>query len=185
MKLFLASTLLALGLGFSVAPAVSAYNPVSDVVTIEHSGLYAVPNATSGALIKLLTPSAHAQTDVSVVPGVTEPTTLEQAVGYLPTLIELAKNGKWLLFGALLTVVLTFFIRQWVLPKAGLNVRVLPLVSAALGALVGFCIAYLAGAAPLEAALATLSGPVGSLFWDAVLKYAFNAIAPAPPAVKV
>lgn len=119
------------------------------------------------------------------IPNVQEPQDIAQAVAYLPALIDFARKGNWLLFGSLLTILLTFAIRQWVLPKAGLNVRILPIVSGVLGALVGVGSAILGGAAPEAAAIAVLSGPVGSILWDAVLKYVFNAIAPAPAAVKV
>ena len=100
-----------------------------------------------------------------------EPGSLQDVAQLLPLLLEFGKSGKWLLFGAALTMVLVFVLRQYVLPKLGLTTKVLPLVSAVLGALVGVAGPLLMGADPKAALLAVLSGPVASTLWQAVFKY--------------
>lgn len=108
----------------------------------------------------------------------TEPTTIEEAARFIPTLIEFALHGKWLAFGAMATLVLVFLVRQYALPKLGLNTKVLPLVSALLGVLVGVGGAVAVGAEPLAALLAVLSGPLASTLYSAIVKY-FLPEAPA------
>lgn len=182
----------------SKSKAVAQVDAVDHVLTLDNGALVAIDGkplrhlTMRDFLLEKFIPHAHAEdaqpaaeNPPVTVPNVKEPASLEEAVQYLPVLIELATNGQWLFFGALLAVVLTFLIRQFVLPKLGLNTRVLPLVSAILGGASAWCIAYLAGATPLAAALTLLSGPVGSLLWDAVLKYVFNSVAPPPDSVKV
>lgn len=119
----------------------------------------------------LYSQAAHAED--AQLPAITDaPQSVEQAAAFLPTLILLAKNGQWLLFGALLTLVLVFLIRQYVLPSFGLkNPKLLPLVSVILGMLVGVGVAVLGGAKPEAALLASLSGPLASSLWGAVVKY--------------
>lgn len=93
----------------------------------------------------------------------------------IPTMVTFAKNGQWLLFGSVLSLILTFLVRQLVLPKVNLKTGVLPLVSAVLGCLAGVGGAVLAGATPLAAVIAVLSGPAGSWLWSAVAKHFFPA----------
>lgn len=103
---------------------------------------------------------------------VSEPETIDQALGYLPLLIEAFKLGKWPVFGALATLVLVFIFRQFILPKLKIfSTEILPIVSAVLGIFVGLAVA-LAGGAPIGGALmAVLSGPLASTLWMAVVKY--------------
>ena len=102
---------------------------------------------------------------------VAEPGDLEQAIGMLPTIIEAAKNSNWLLFGALVSLILTFVVKKYVLPKAGLGNGVLPWVSILLGLLAGVGGAVAAGAKIEAALLAVLSGPVASSLWEMIVQY--------------
>jgi hypothetical protein len=101
----------------------------------------------------------------------TEPQTIEDAIKFLPTLIEFFKNGNYLAGGAVLTLLAVFVIKKYALPKLGLKPAILPIVAAVLGCLIGLAVAILGGAKPAQAALAVFSGPAASLLWDAVVKF--------------
>lgn len=103
-----------------------------------------------------------------------EPGSVEQAVGMLPILVNFAKAGNWLMFGAALSLLLTFAIKKYVLPKVGLGNGVLPLVSIVLGVVAGVGAAVLGGASVQAATLAVLSGPLASSLWDALFQYFFK-----------
>lgn len=178
---FLLSAVFAL---FLCGPAMAT--PLRDTQTVKSELALSVAHAESAmtmdrmfrnfkaikiAQTALYAQPAHAE-DVQLPAIIDAPQSIEQAAAFLPTLILLAKNGQWLLFGALLTLVLVFLIRQYVLPSFGLkNPKVLPLVSALLGVLVGVGVAVLGGAKPEAALLASLSGPVASSLWGAIVKY--------------
>ena len=117
---------------------------------------------------------AFAEEMVNVVPAVVEPNSVPDALGVVPVLVEAYRNGNYLLAGALISLVLTFVIRAFVLPKLKLGHGVLPLLSALIGMISGVGLA-IANGAPLEAAaMAILSGPLASSFWDSLLKYGFK-----------
>jgi hypothetical protein len=99
----------------------------------------------------------------------TEPQSVDEAITLLATIVKLFQEGQYLLGGAALTLVLVFVFRKFVLFK--LATRSLPLVSAVTGLLAGTSIALLAGATPMQALLATLSGPLASTLWDGAIKF--------------
>lgn len=105
--------------------------------------------------------------------AVLPPESVEQAIGFLPILIEAFKNSNWLAFGAGVSLILTFIAKQYVLPKLNLGNGLLPLVSAGVGVIAGVGGAVLAGSTVEAALLAVLSGPLASTIWDAVAKYFF------------
>lgn len=117
----------------------------------------------------------------SQVPVATEPSTIDDVVKMFPLIVEAFKNGQYLLIGALVTLVLVFIFRQYLLPKLKIfTTNVLPLVSAVLGIIVGSSISVVGGASITEALLACLSGPLASTLWQAVAKY---FMPDAPPSV--
>ena len=109
----------------------------------------------------------------SVAPIVTEPVSVDQALGMGGLLLELFKSGQYLAAAALLTLVGVFLVRKYVLPKIGLKPGVLPIVSAVLGVLSGSAVALASGAPKDAAVLALLAGPAASQMWDALIRYFF------------
>lgn len=100
-----------------------------------------------------------------------EPTTLPDAVQMIPTILAMFKAGKSLAASAGAIIVILYFVRIYVLPKANLSAKVLPLVSAILGLIGGPLVAAYMGADAKEAMLAALSGPMASTLWSALFKY--------------
>lgn len=126
------------------------------------------------SLLFLSLPSWGQDAVVSLAPKIAEPVEVQDAVGFLPAILSAVKNGQYLLGGALVTMVLVFLAKRFVLPKARLGTGVLPILSAFLGILSGVGLA-IANGAPMEAAaLAVLSGPLASQLWDSIVKYFFK-----------
>lgn len=103
--------------------------------------------------------------------AVSEPASVDQAVGFIPQIISLFGQGKALLACALIVLVLVFAVKQYVLPKVNLSTNVLPWVSVLLGVLSALAVGVSGGATPGQAALALLSGPAASSLWDLILKH--------------
>ena len=103
-----------------------------------------------------------------------EPDSIDQAIRMIPTLMEAFQQGKFLAAGAGVTLISVFGFRKFILPKIPLGTGVLPLVSALLGVASGVAVSVMGGAAPTQAALAILSGPVASTLWDSLFKFFFN-----------
>jgi hypothetical protein len=101
----------------------------------------------------------------------TEPGTVGEATGMLAPIWEAIKNGKYLLAGAGVTLVLVFAFRKFLMDKLGLGTGVLPLVSAGIGILSAIASSLWLGASLPEAGMAVLAGPAAGLLWDAVIKY--------------
>jgi hypothetical protein len=114
------------------------------------------------------------------VAPVQEPQNLDQALGFLPTVLSFFKNGQWLLLGASLTLVLVFAIKKYLLAKWNVPSGVVPFISAGLGIAVGVAGAVLGGASPQAALLAVLSGPLASAMWSSGVKYLFPQGPKAP-----
>ena len=114
---------------------------------------------------------------------VAEPVQVDQAVGLLPQILADITGQKYLLAGALITLVLVFIIKQYALPKLNLSTAVLPLASAVIGVISGYAVSIAGGATAGQAAVALLSGPAASALWDVLLKYLFPVPA-APAALK-
>lgn len=102
---------------------------------------------------------------------VLEPGSVDQALGVGALMIQFFQEGKILAAAAMLTLVLVFVFRQFIMPKLKLASGVLPLVSAVTGVIAGAAIALASGARPAEAMLALMAGPAASTFWDALAKY--------------
>lgn len=102
------------------------------------------------------------------------PQEVGDVMGFLPVIIHAAQNGQWLLFGALIALVVTFIAKKYILPKLKLGNGLLPLISALVGMVGGVGLAIANGAEPLQASLAVLSGPLASTLWDALIKYFFK-----------
>jgi branched-subunit amino acid transport protein AzlD len=100
-----------------------------------------------------------------------EPGSVDQAVGLLPQILANISQGKYLLAGALITLVIVFIVKQYVLPKVNLSTGALPLISLVVGALSAVALGISGGATPAQAALALLSGPTASALWDIVIKF--------------
>lgn len=109
---------------------------------------------------------------------VTEPGSVDQAVGMLPGIIAAFQTAKPLLGCALIVLILVFVIKQYILPKLNVSTSILPWVSVVLGILSAIAVGVSGGASPAQAAMAMLSGPAASSFWDMILKY----FAPKPAA---
>lgn len=107
----------------------------------------------------------------SLALAIGEPQSPADIIGMLPTLLSFVQQGKWLLVGALITLVLVWAIRQYVLPKLGMGSASLPMVSALLGVVVGLAVSVLGGASPSAALLAVMSGPLASTLWGAIVKF--------------
>lgn len=114
-----------------------------------------------------------------IAPPVLAPDTLDQVVGLLPSLINAFKQGHFLLAGAVSTLIVTFVLKQYILPKLNLGTGILPLASTVIGILIGWAISVIGGATAVQAMLAVMSGPLASNLWDLGLKY-FVA-KPLPP----
>lgn len=115
----------------------------------------------------------------SALAQVTEPTSVDQAVGFLPQIISAFGQGKALLGCALLVLVLVFAVKQYVLPKVNVGTNVLPWLSVGLGILSALAVGVSGGATPGQAALALLSGPAASSLWDLILKHLMPQPKPA------
>lgn len=102
------------------------------------------------------------------------PSDLNVVVGFIPVLIAAWKNGQWVLVGAILSLILTFAFRKFLMPSLKLGSGVLPLVSAVLGVVAGVGAAIVGGAELMPAVLAVFSGPLASTLWDAAVKYFFK-----------
>lgn len=160
---------------------------MSSILTVGSMTLRANTGAGSGAISEMASYFQHSPLKVSIAhaeeapavaeapAAVQEPVNLNDVAQLIPTLVGFAKNGQWLLFGALLSMVMTFMIRQFVLPKISLGAGVLPLVSGVLGVLSGVGGAVYMGATPIAALLAVMSGPAGSWLWSALAKHFFPA----------
>ena len=102
------------------------------------------------------------------------PESIEEVVSFIPALMAAIKSSNWLAVGAIVTVILCFLIKKYLLPKIGLASGVMPLVSIVVGILAGVGMAVIGGASPQAAAMAALSGPLASSLWDALIKYFFK-----------
>lgn len=102
------------------------------------------------------------------------PSDLNVVVGFIPVLMAAWKNGQWLLVGAVLSLILTFAFRKFLMPSLKLGSGVLPLVSAGLGVVAGVGAAIVGGAELMPAVLAVFSGPLASTLWDSAVKYFFR-----------
>lgn len=118
--------------------------------------------------------TAAASTNGSVLITVAEPGSPADVAAFLPALIQAAKQGNWLLVGAIVALILTFLTRKLLLPKLKLGHGALPLISAVIGVVAGVGIAIVGGANLNEASFAVLSGPLASTLWDAAVKYFFK-----------
>lgn len=99
------------------------------------------------------------------------PTDLNGVAGLIPTFLAAWQNKNWLLIGALVSLVLTFIIKTYVLPKIGIGNASLPWISIVIGILAGVGGAV-AGGAPLgAAALAIFSGPLASSLWAMLFQF--------------
>jgi hypothetical protein len=118
-----------------------------------------------------------AQTSVPV----TDPTDLGGALGFLPTIWAASSHGQWLLAGAFLSIVLTFLVKQYLLPRLNIGNGILPIVSIVIGVVSGAGLAVANGSSLLAAVLATMAGPLGSSLYEAIVKYFLpSAAVPAP-----
>jgi hypothetical protein len=102
---------------------------------------------------------------------VSEPASIEQAAGIIPTAIEAFSQGKVLLGCMLLVLIVVFAVKQYVLPKLNVSTSVLPWLSVGLGILSALAVGITGGATAGQAALALLSGPAASSLWDMILKH--------------
>lgn len=138
---------------------------------IEQTTSYVVAQADAAA------PEVEAQaaqvTQEEVESPVAEPKDWGDVAEFFPAMIQAVKSGNWLLFGALVSLILTFAVKQFVLPKLGVGNGILPILSVVLGAVAGVGGAVASGASLGAAALAVLSGPLASTLWDAIVKYFF------------
>ena len=105
---------------------------------------------------------------------ITQPETVEKAVGLLPMIYEAFKSGQTLMAAALATLVIVFILRQYVLPKLNLSAAVLPLVSIVVGMLSALAISVASGSTLQAAAMALLAGPLASSLWSVLIKYFFD-----------
>jgi hypothetical protein len=105
---------------------------------------------------------------------ITQPETVEKAVGLLPMIYEAFKSGQTLMAAALLTLVIVFVVRQYVLPKLNVSAALLPLVSLIVGALSALAISVASGATLQAAAMALMAGPLASSLWSVLIKYFFD-----------
>lgn len=108
------------------------------------------------------------------VAKVVEPEQAQDALGFLPAIVEAFKSGHYLMAGALISLVVTFVLRSYVLPRLKLNDGLLPILSAAIGLLSGVGLAVANGATLNEATLAVFSGPLASMLWSSSIKYFFK-----------
>jgi len=106
-----------------------------------------------------------------------EPASVDQAVGFIPQIIQAFSSGKALLGCSLLVLVLVFAFKQYALPRLNLSSNILPWVSVGLGVLSALAVGITGGATPEAAALALFSGPAASSLWDTIVKH----FAPASP----
>lgn len=123
--------------------------------------------------------SFYAMAQVALPTPLPEPQSLEQALGFFPTLLQFLQNGQWLLFGATVTMLGVFAIKKYLLAKWDVPRGAMPFISAGLGIFVGVSGAILGGANAQAAVLAVLSGPLASAFWSSGLKYFFPEAAQA------
>lgn len=109
------------------------------------------------------------------------PTDLGSAASFLPAIIAAFKNGQYLAGGALLSLILTWAIKMYILPKLNLGNGWLPIIAAVVGIFGGVGLAVANGGSLGAAALAVLSGPLATALYEAVMQYILPA--PAVPAV--
>jgi hypothetical protein len=111
------------------------------------------------------------------------PTDLNGVAAFIPALLQAIKSGNWLLFGAFVSLILTYALRTYVLPKMGVGSGALPWISLVIGAVAGIGGAVAGGATLGAAAMAALSGPLASTLWDMVFQYFLPKPVPAPVVV--
>lgn len=111
---------------------------------------------------------------VSVAEEYVGPGNMEEALRFLPVILEALRSGNYLVAGAAVALILTFLARKYLLPKMGLGNGFLPVISALVGLIAGVGLAIVGGASADAAMLAVMSGPLASVLWDALFKYFFK-----------
>ena len=105
---------------------------------------------------------------------IVQPEHIEDALQFLPVLMNAIKTSNWLLAGSLVSLIVTFTVRKYLLKRMKLKTGVLPIVSSVVGCFAGVSLAIINGADIHSASLAVLSGPLASTLWDSIIKYFFN-----------
>jgi hypothetical protein len=111
---------------------------------------------------------------------VVAPVDLSSAASFLPAILAFFKSGNYLAAGAMISLILTWAIKTYVLPKINLGTGVLPLVAAVIGVLGGVGLAVANGGTLAAASMAVLSGPLATALWEGILQYFVPSAVPAP-----
>lgn len=104
--------------------------------------------------------------------AISEPSSLEEVGQLVPMFFSLAQEGKWLMVGALATLVIVFALKKYFFTK--ISNSALPWVSIAVGILSAIAISLLSGASLKEAAMALMAGPTASMIWTLLAKHLFK-----------
>ncbi len=102
---------------------------------------------------------------------VAEPQNLDQAVAYMPVLMKYIHSGSVLGISAVVVLLLSYVLKAYVIPRVGLNKGAIPVISMALGVLVGPAIAIISGASPEQAVQSLAAGPWAVFMHEAIAKY--------------
>lgn len=106
-------------------------------------------------------------TATPAVPVIVPPETVEEATKLLPAIIESLMTGKYLILGALVVMLATLGVRQYLIPKWNLSTNALPWVAIAIAFLNGVA-AHVAGGMPVEQAakMILISGGIAAQVWS-------------------
>ena len=87
------------------------------------------------------------------------------------SIFDYIAHGKPVMAAAAGILILVYLFRRYALPKLKIGNGVLPILSLALGGIIGILSQVIAGVPPAEAAkIILISGPGASVFWSAILK---------------
>lgn len=104
---------------------------------------------------------------IAIAQTVVPPETVEHATSLIPQLIQAAIEGKWIVVGSIVVMVLTAAFRQYAMPKLNISTSLLPWVALVIAFLNGVAAHTFGGVDIKEAVTMILvSGGLASQFWS-------------------
>lgn len=110
---------------------------------------------------------AQVVAEATPAPPIVPPETVEEATKLLPAIIDSLMTGKYLILGALVVMLATLGVRQYLIPKWNLSTNALPWVAVAIAFLNGVA-AHVAGGMPIDKAaqMILISGGLAAQIWS-------------------
>lgn len=137
-------------------------------------------------VLAFLTPVfSFAQTALTTTTMATgAPSSLDQVTGYLPTIIALFSQGKYLALGGVITLIVCFILNQYIFPRMNLGPALTPVVAGFVGILAGVGTCWAGGGTLQQGILAIFSGSVAVHAWESVIQYFFAKADPTTQPIK-